>query len=132
MVTHIWKSCSAFNTHTMNTPGAVGSHLCCGALGAVGGPVPCSRAPRHGIEGGESTVYSPPTPTQPTTPHHHLQSLPARDSNLQPLDYESNSITIRSLTITPVDHVEREQELTFIKDSNVSENIHKCLTLCYM
>ncbi len=35
-------------THTKrkHTPGAVGSHLCCGARGAVGGSVPCSRAPQ--------------------------------------------------------------------------------------
>ncbi len=51
----------------MNTPGAVGSHLCCGAWGAVGGSVPCSRAPR--------------------------QSLP--DLNLWLLSYESDFLTIR-------------------------------------
>ncbi len=86
MVTHTRNSCSAFthpsahthsseHTHTVNptqlehTPGAVGSHLCCGARGAVGGSVPCSRAPRRGIEGGERALYihSP-----------HLQSLPDR------------------------------------------------------
>ncbi len=39
----------------------------------------------RGIEGGESTVHSLP----------HLQFLPARDSNSQPLDYESDSLTIR-------------------------------------
>ncbi len=37
------------NTHREHTPGAVGSHLCCGAQGAVGGSVPCSRAPCLGI-----------------------------------------------------------------------------------
>ncbi|GAA6083699.1 uncharacterized [Tachysurus ichikawai] len=47
---------------------SVGSHLCCGARGAVGGSVPCSRAP---------------------------QSWPARDSNPQPSGYESDSLTIR-------------------------------------
>ncbi len=51
---HTQNLCSAFNpskcthiavnTHTVNhTPGAVGSLLCCGAWGAVGGSVPCSR-----------------------------------------------------------------------------------------
>ncbi len=39
----------------------------------------------HGVEGGESTGYSLP----------HLQFLPAWDSNSQPLDYESDSLTIR-------------------------------------
>ncbi len=56
MVTHTRNLCSAFNpskcthtavnTHREHTPGAVGSHLCCGARGAVGGSVPCSRAPQ--------------------------------------------------------------------------------------
>ncbi len=52
---------TAVNTYTNHehTPGAVGSHICCGARGAVGGSVPCSRAPRHGTEGGESTVLPP-------------------------------------------------------------------------
>ncbi len=73
---------------------------------AVGGSVSCSRAPQswywrwreqlgvrclaqghlsRGIEGGESAVHSLP----------HLQFLPARDSNSQPFNYESNSLTIR-------------------------------------
>ncbi len=83
MVTHTWNSCSdiypskvhthtAVNTHTHthththheHTPGAVGSHLCCSARGAVGGLVPCT-------------------------------SVVARDSNTQPFDYESDSLTIR-------------------------------------
>ncbi len=86
MVTHTWNLCSAFNpskvhthssehththththTHSEHTPGAVGSHLCCGARGAVGF-FSCSRAPRHGIEGGESAVHSLPPPTIPAGP----------------------------------------------------------------
>ncbi len=51
MVTHTRNSCSAFthpsahthrehtHTHREHTPGAVGSHLCCGTRGAVGGSV---------------------------------------------------------------------------------------------
>ncbi len=39
----------------------------------------------RGIEGGESAGYSLP----------YLQFLPACDSNSQPLDYESDSLTIR-------------------------------------
>ncbi len=39
----------------------------------------------HGIKGGESAGYSLP----------HLQFLLAQDSNSQPLDYESDSLTIR-------------------------------------
>ncbi len=34
------------HTHT-NTRGAVGSHLCCGTQGAVGGLVPCSHTHTH-------------------------------------------------------------------------------------
>ncbi len=56
MVTHTQNLCSVLNpskvhthssehTHTEHTPGAVGSHLCCGARGSVGGSVPCSTAP---------------------------------------------------------------------------------------
>ncbi len=52
--------------------------------GAVGGSVPCSRAPRRGIEGGENAVHSLP----------HLQTLPDRDSNTQPFNYESNSLPL--------------------------------------
>ncbi len=69
------------HTHCEHTPGAVGS---CGALGAVGGSVPCLRAPHRGIEGRErARIHSP-----------HRQSLPDRDSNSQPFDYESESLTI--------------------------------------
>ncbi len=52
-------------THHEHTPGAVGRHLWCGIRGAVGGLVPCSRAPRRGIEGGESAVHSLPSSTIP-------------------------------------------------------------------
>ncbi len=47
-LTHPKCTHTAVNTHTHreHTPGAVGSHLCCGARGAVGGSVPCSRAPQ--------------------------------------------------------------------------------------
>ncbi len=38
----------------------MGTHLYCGAQGAVGGSVPCSRVPHRGIEGGESAVHSLP------------------------------------------------------------------------
>ncbi len=72
------------HTHREYTPGAVGSHLCCSVRGAVGGSVPCSRAPRHGIEGGRVLyIHSP-----------HLQSLPAQDSKSQPFNYKSDSLTI--------------------------------------
>ncbi len=73
-------------THTQqwtHTPGAVGtgSHLCCGARGAVGGLVPCSRAPQSWYWGWrERCIFTPPTNW---------------DSNSQPFNYESDSLTIR-------------------------------------
>ncbi len=55
----IWIYPSKVHTHSSeHTPGAVGSHLCCGTRGAVGGSVP-----GHGIEGGGSAVHSLPPPT---------------------------------------------------------------------
>ncbi len=92
MVTHTRNLCSAFNpskvhTHREHTPGAVGSHLCCGARGAVGGSVPCSRAPQSWYWGWrERAGHSLPPPTIPAGPETR---------NSQPLDYESNSLTIR-------------------------------------
>ncbi len=45
-----------------HTPGAVGSHLCCGALGAFGGSVPCSRAPQSWYwRWRERCTFTPPT-----------------------------------------------------------------------
>ncbi len=74
MVTHTRNSCSAFNpskvhthssehthTHREHTPGAVGSQ-CCGARGADGGSVPCSRAPQSWYWGWrERCTFTPPT-----------------------------------------------------------------------
>ncbi len=75
MVTDTQNLCSAINpypkcthtavnthTHREHTPRAsgqpVGSHLCCGARGAVGGSVPCSRALK--VERALD-IHSPPT-----------------------------------------------------------------------
>ncbi len=55
--------------------------------GSSWGPVPCSRAPQSWYRGWRVRCAF-------TTPPH-LQFLPARDSNSQPFDYESNSLTIR-------------------------------------
>ncbi len=74
------------HTHREHTPGAVGSHLCCGARGAVGGSVPCSRAPQSWYWGWrERCTFTPPT----------YNSCWTWDSNPQPLGYESDSLTIR-------------------------------------
>ncbi len=75
------------HTHREHTPGAVGSHLCCGARGAVGGSVPCSRAPQSWYWGWrERCIFTPPT----------YNPCRTWDLNSQPLDYESDSLTIRS------------------------------------
>ncbi len=74
------------HTHREHTPGAVGSHLCCGAQGAVGGSVPCSRAPRRGIECGEIAVHLLPPPTIPAGPRLELATfrLWVRISTIRP------------------------------------------------
>ncbi len=68
---------TAVNTHTHthheHTPGAVGSHLCCGAWGAVGDAVPY-----RGIEGGEGAVHSLPPPTIPAGPRLELTTFRLR------------------------------------------------------
>ncbi len=49
-------------THREHTPGAVSSHLCCGARGAVGGSVPCLKAPQSWYWGwNERCTFTPPT-----------------------------------------------------------------------
>ncbi len=54
---------SKVHTHSSeHTPGAVGSHLCSSARGAVGGSVPCSRAPQSWYWGWrERCTFTPPT-----------------------------------------------------------------------
>ncbi len=77
--------CALQLTHPMCTH-SVNTHrgLCCGAWGA-GGWVPCSREPQSFVLRVERAldIHSP-----------HLQFLPAWDSNTQPLDYKSDSLTI--------------------------------------
>ncbi len=96
MVTHTRNSCSAFNpskvhtrsrehTHREHTPGAVGSHLCCGARGAVGVRCLAQGHLSRGIESGESAVHSLPPATIPAGPSLELATF----------GYESDSLTIR-------------------------------------
>ncbi len=73
------------HTHTVNTHLEQWAAIYAAAPGEQLG-VQC-LAQGHlsrGIEGGESAVHSV-----------HLQFLPAQDSNSQPFDYESDSLTIR-------------------------------------
>ncbi len=93
--THSQNWCSAFNpskcthtavssehTHCEHTPRAVGSH--CSSPGSNWGSVPCSRAPQSWYwRWGE--CHS----------HPHLQPCQTWDSNPQPLDCKSDSLTIR-------------------------------------
>ncbi len=72
------------HTHREHTPGAVGSYLCCGARGAVGGSVPFSRAPQSWFWRWKRALYI----HSPT-----YNSCQTWDSNSQPLDYESDSLT---------------------------------------
>ncbi len=69
-------------THTRSS-----GQPCCGARGAVGGSVPCSRVSPQSWYWGwrEHLLFTPPTDN------------PCRtwDSNLQPLGYKSNCLTIR-------------------------------------
>ncbi len=98
MVTHTRNWSSAFNpskcthtavssehTHCEHAPGAVGSH-CSSARGAVGGSVPCSRAPQSWYwRWRECCSFTIPT----------FNPCRTWDSNPQPLDYKSDSLTIR-------------------------------------
>ncbi len=100
MVTHTQNWCSAFNpskcTHTQqwvvnthrhceHTPGAVGSH-CSSAQGAIGGSVPCSREPQSWYwRWRECCSFTIPT----------FNPCRTWDSNPQPLNYKSDSLTTR-------------------------------------
>ncbi len=91
MVTHTQNLCSAFNpskcTHSSeHTPGAVGSQ-CCGARGAVGGLVPCSRvSPQSWYwRWRECWLFTPPT----------YNPCRTWDSNPRPSGYKYDSRSIR-------------------------------------
>ncbi len=92
LVTHTRNLCSAFNpskcTHTaVNTHPEQWAANVAGARGAVGGSVPCSRvSPQSWYYGWrERWLFTPPTDNPCQT----------WDSNLQPLGYKSDSLTIR-------------------------------------
>ncbi len=75
------------HTHSSeHTPGAVGSQ-CCGARGAVGGLVPCSRvSPQSWYwRWRECWLFTPPT----------YNPCRTWDSNPQPSGYKSDSLSIR-------------------------------------
>ncbi len=75
---------SSEHTHCEHAPGAVGSH-CSSARGAIGGSVPCSRAPQSWYwRWRECCSFTIPT----------FNPCRTWDSNPQPLDYKSDSLTI--------------------------------------
>ncbi len=77
---------SAHTHSSEHTPGAVGSQ-CCGARGAVGGSVPCSRvSPQLWYwRWRECWLFTPPT----------YNPCRTWDSNPRPSGYKSNSLSIR-------------------------------------
>ncbi len=81
---HTAVSSEQTHTHREHTPGAVGSHLCCSARGAVGGSVPCSRFSPHWWWK-ERWKFTPPT----------YNPCRTWDSNPWPLGYKSDSLSIR-------------------------------------
>ncbi len=82
MVTHTRNLCSAFNLSKVNThTRSSGQPFMLRRPWELGVRCLAQEHLSPGIEGGESVdIHSP-----------HQQFLPARDSNLQPLDYESDS-----------------------------------------
>ncbi len=79
-LTHPDYTHTAVNTHSEHTRS-------CGARGAVGGSVPCSRvSPQSWYWWVERALYIHSL---------HLHSCRTWDSNSQPFDYESDSLTIR-------------------------------------
>ncbi len=69
---------SAHTHSSEHTPGAVGSHLCCGARGAVGVQCLAQGHLSRGIEGGQSAVHSLPPPTIPAGPRLELATFGLR------------------------------------------------------
>ncbi len=125
MVTHTQNLCSAFThakcTHTavnIRTPWthtrSSGQRFFAAVAGEQLGVWCLAQGhPSRGIEGGESVVYmhSP-----------NLQFLPVWDSNLQPFDYESDSLTIRPRLVPTCDytsHKKVEQSFSVIIQKSV-------------
>ncbi len=78
------------HTHCEHTPGTVGSHLCCGARGAVGGSVSFSRvSPQSWYwRRRESADYSLPPPTIPAGPETRTRNLRVTSPTLYPLGHD--------------------------------------------
>ncbi len=70
-----------------HTPGAVGSQ-CCGARGAVGGLVPCSRAPQSWYWRWRECLLFTPPPTIPAGPEIRTHDLRVTSPTLYPLGHD--------------------------------------------
>ncbi len=93
--THISEHTHSVNTHTPwthtlreHTPGAVGSHLCCGARGAVGGSVPYSRAPQSWYWWWSPAGHSLPSPTIAYRPETRTRNLSIMSPTLMTCKYQ--------------------------------------------
>ncbi len=76
---------TAVNTHTPWTlPGAVGSHLCCGAREQLGVQCLAQGHLSRGIEGVESAVHSLPPPTIPAGPETRNLSITSLTLTIRP------------------------------------------------
>ncbi len=89
---HTRNLCTVFNPSKVHTHSSEHTHHehthpeHCGARGTIEGSLPCSRAPQLWYwRWRERCTYTPPT----------YNSCRTWDSNAQPLDYESDSLTIR-------------------------------------
>ncbi len=101
--------------HCEHTPGAVGSHLCCGARGAVGGSVPCSRAPKSWYWGWRECCTFTPPPTIPAGPETRTRNLWDTSPTLQPLGHDFPR-HLGSSWLRPTLQYSRWQQCTLLLD----------------
>ncbi len=105
MVTHTWNTCSAFNPSKVHTHTQQWTHTPWTHTRSSGQPFMLRRPGSNWgfgslLKGTSVVVLRVERALYIHSPH--LQFLPARDSNSQPLGYKSNSLTIRPrLPLTP-------------------------------
>ncbi len=101
-LTHPKCTHTAVNTHTQtHTPGAVSSQ-CCGARGAVGGSVSCSRAPQSWYWGWRECCSFTPPPTYNSCRTETRTHSPVR---LYPLGHDHCLSSVCSYSRTTRDFV---------------------------
>ncbi len=83
-----WESAHSREHTQTHTPGAVGSHLCCGTQGAVRGLVPCSRTLQSWYwRWREFCTFTPP-PTIPAGSETRTRNLWVTSPTLKPLGHD--------------------------------------------